>query len=57
MVLDMVKLTRLPDFTTLSHPETDVLIVSLHAQIEARSAGKSVAKTAAIPMFHRRQMA
>ena len=44
MMRGMAKLAPLPDPTTLSHPEKDVLIVSLHAQVKALLAGKSVRK-------------
>ena len=40
----MAKLAPLPDLTTLSHPEKDGLIVSLHEQIKALLAGKTVRK-------------
>ena len=44
MMPGMAKLAPLPDLTTLSHPEKDGLIVSLHEQIKALLAGKTVRK-------------
>ena len=41
---DMAKLDPLPDLMTLSHPEKDVLIVSLHAQVAEFLSGKAVRK-------------
>ncbi len=44
MMLRMAKLAPLPDLTTLSHSEKDVLIVKLHAQVEELWPGKSIRK-------------
>lgn len=40
----MAMLLPLPDLTMLSHPEKDVLIVSLHAQVAELLSGKTVRK-------------
>ena len=43
-MLDMAKLAPLPDLMTLSHPEKDVLIETLHAQVKELLPGNSVRK-------------
>ena len=43
-MLGMATLAPLPDLNTLSHPEKNVLIGALHAQVKAFLAGKSVRK-------------